>query len=288
MMALAGSAVALGAVSAAWIGLSRWGRSRWAATKQELFGQLLAARLPASALRYDVRELDGLPAPVQRYFRAVLQDGQPIVKAATLAQTGTFNLNAFGHRAWWIPFTSEQRIATNRSGFVWNARMAVWPGIPIFVLDAYTAGVGTLQASLLGVLTLARRSGTGELAQGELMRYMMEAAWYPTALLPSQGTQWSATDETSADARMADRDIGMTLRFRFGANGLIESIHAQARGAMVGGSIVMMPWEGRLSNYRVRAGMLVPLTGEAAWLPTGTRAPYWRGTITSAAYEMAA
>jgi hypothetical protein len=25
-----------------------------------------------------LRELDGLPAPVQRYFRAVLNDGQPI------------------------------------------------------------------------------------------------------------------------------------------------------------------------------------------------------------------
>ena len=31
-----------------------------------------------------------------------------------------------------------------------------------------------------------------ELQQGEFMRYFMEALWYPTALLPSQGVRWEA------------------------------------------------------------------------------------------------
>jgi len=38
---------------------------------------LEAASLPTSASRYDAREIDSLPAPVRRYFRAVLQDGKP-------------------------------------------------------------------------------------------------------------------------------------------------------------------------------------------------------------------
>ena len=45
-------------------------------------------------------------------------------------------------------------------------------------------------ADLLGAL--------GEVAQGELMRFFAEAAWYPTALLPSQGVRWQAVDDTSA------------------------------------------------------------------------------------------
>ena len=184
-------------------------------------------------------------------------------------------------------FTSEQRVVTNRPGFVWNARMALLPGIAILVHDAYAAGVGTLHPAALGLFSLAKQSGTGDIARGELMRYMMEAAWYPTALLPSQGTKWSAADETSADATMVDGGISMTMRFTFGAGGLIESVRADARGAMVGGKVVMLPWEGRMSNYQERAGMRVPLTGEAAWSPPGARKPYWRGTITSADYEWA-
>jgi hypothetical protein len=137
------------------------------------------------------------------------------------------------------------------------------------------------------LFSLTFQHGAGDIARGELMRYMMEAAWYPTALLPSQGTTWVAVDAESADATLVDGDLAMTLRFHFDAAGLIDTVTAAARGAMVGGKVVMMPWEGRMSNYQERAGMRVPLTGEAAWLAPAGRKPYWRGTITSLAYEFA-
>jgi hypothetical protein len=165
--------------------------------------------------------------------------------------------------------------------------MSVVPGIAVLVHDVYAGGVGTLHAAVQGLFSLANQHGAGDVARGELMRFMMETAWYPTALLPSQGTTWAALDDVSADATMVDGDIRMTMRFTFGADGLIESVRADARGALVGGKVVMMPWEGRLSDYQERAGLRVPLTGEAAWLVQGGRKPYWRGTITSATYEFA-
>jgi hypothetical protein len=287
MKVIVWSVLALGFLAVTVIGLSAYGRSRWALATQALLGQLEAARLPARASRYAVRELEGLPAPVQRYFRAVLKEGQPIVTGVTVLHEGSFNVTALASREVWMPFTSEQRVVTKRPGFVWNARMALLPGISILVHDAYAAGVGTLHPAVLGLFSLTNQRGTGDIARGELMRYMMEAAWYPTALLPSQGTTWSAVDEAAADATMVDGDISMTMRFTFGAGGLIESVRADARGAMVGGKVVQLPWGGRLSNYQERAGMRVPLTGEAAWLPPGARKPYWRGTITSANYELA-
>jgi hypothetical protein len=86
---------------------------------------------------------------------------------------------------------------------------------------------------------------------------------------------------------MVDADISMTMRFTFGADGLIESARVDARGAMIDGKVVMLPWGGRMSNYQVRAGMRVPFTAEAAWLPPGENKPYWRGTMASAVYEFA-
>jgi hypothetical protein len=278
--------LAIGILGAAVLGLGAYSTTRWAKATQTLLDQLEAARLPATASRYDASELEGLPAPVQRYFRAVLKDGQPIITGVTVRHTGTFNVSADGER--WIPFTSEQRVLTRRPGFVWNARMVLVPGIAIRVLDAYAAGIGTLHAALLGLFSLTRQHGSGEIARGELMRFMMESVWYPTALLPSQGVTWAAIDDLSANATMVDGDISMTMRFTFDAAGLIETVRAEARGAMVGGKLVMMPWEGSLSNYQERDGMRVPLTGEAAWAPPGARKPYWRGTIVSTKYEFAA
>ena len=265
--------------------LSTYGRQRWAKATQALLRQLETARDPATRPAYDAREIEGLPAPVQRYFRAVLKDGQPMVTGVTVQHAGTFNVTALGHRETWMPFTSEQRVLTRRPGFVWNAQMALLPGIAIYVHDAYVAGVGTLHPAVFGLFSLTHQHGSGDIARGELMRYMMEAAWHPTALLPSQGTTWVAIDAVSADATMVDGDISMTMRFTFNAAGLIEQVDAAARGALVGGKVVMMPWQGRLSNYQERDGMRVPLNGEAAWLAPGGRKPYWRGTITSLAYE---
>jgi hypothetical protein len=287
MKVLAASAVALVILTLVLIALNEYGRSRWAVRTQTLVGALEVARLPSRTSRYQVSELEGLPVPVQRYFRSTLTEGQPIVTAVTVQHSGTFNVTGLGTRALWLPFTSEQRVVTNRPGFVWNARVTVLPGVAILVHDAYVGGVGTLHPSVWGLFGLTHQSGTGDIARGELMRYMMEAAWYPTALLPSQGTTWRAVDASSADATMVDADISMTMRFTFGADGLIESARVDARGAMIDGKVVMLPWGGRMSNYQVRAGMRVPFTAEAAWLPPGENKPYWRGTITSAVYEFA-
>ena len=51
--------------------------------------------------------------------------------------------------------------------------------------------------------------------------------------------------------------------------------------------MVMRPWEGRWSNYQLCDGMVVPMTGEVAWLlpaSEGGRKPYWRATVASLAY----
>jgi hypothetical protein len=247
--------------------------------------RLEAARLPVVPARYDPRELDGLPAPVQRYFRAALTAGQPMVAAASLEQAGTFNLSESGER--WKPFTSSQRVIARRPGFDWDARIALFPGLTVRVHDAYVAGEGILHATLLGLLTLADLRGTPEVAQGELMRYLAEAPWYPTALLPSQGVRWDAVDEAAAKATLRDGEVAATLLFRFDESGLIASARAAARGRTVQGQVVPTPWEGRWWGYAARGGMRVPIDGEVAWLLTGGPKPYWRGRVTRLDYEAA-
>ena len=117
------------------------------------------------------------------------------------------------------------------------------------------------------------------------MRFFAEAAWYPTALLPSQGVQWKAVNDRSAMATLKDGDNEVTLLFRYNGNNLIESVRAEARGAMVGKDIVMMLWECRLTNYQTRNGMTVPLTAEVAWMRPEGRSAYYRSTVRSLTYE---
>jgi Family of unknown function (DUF6920) len=276
---------ALALLAIAYAAAATYGAWRWEAGTRGLRARLESMRRPVQPARFDARELDGLPPPVQRYLRAALTDGQPMVAAVRIAHAGTFNMSEAGEQ--WKPFTSTQRVITRRPGFDWDARITLLPGLPVRAHDAYLAGGGLLHATLLGLVTLAELHGTPALAQGELMRYLAEAPWYPTALLPSQGVRWEAVDDASARATLADGGTSATLLFRFEASGLVGSVRAEARGRTVRGAVVPTPWEGRWWRYEARDGMRVPLEGEVAWLLPGGPRPYWRGRVTRLAYESA-
>lgn len=262
-----------------------YGSIRWQAGTKEIHTKLNASRLPIVCKTYDSKEIDGLPAPVQRYFRTVLKDGQPMIADVSVEHSGTFNMSATGQQ--WKPFTSTQRVITHRPGFDWEARIQLMPGLAVKVHDAYVAGEGILYASLFGFVTLANVRGTPEVAHGELMRFFAEAAWYPTKLLPSQGVQWESVDDNSAKATLNDGETNITLLFRFGENSLIESVRAEARERIVDGDVIKTPWEGRFSRYELRDGMIIPLEGEVTWiLPEGSK-PYWHGSVTKLTYGFA-
>jgi hypothetical protein len=283
--------IALAALVVLAIGLRALGVARWAemirthTTHLESGNVGARGRLPSPA-RFDAHELEGLPPPVQRYFRQVLTDGQPIIAAATIEMSGTMNMSATGEQ--WKPFTSRQRVVTRRPGFLWDAQVFMFPGLPAHVEDSYIAGHGRLIAKVLGLFTVADSQGEGEIARGEFMRYFAESPWYPTALLPSQGVRWEAVDDASAKAILIDGPITLTLLFRFNDAGLITSVGADARGAGAGkdGVMVMLPWDCALSDYRPQGGMLIPMTGEAAWVRPEGRKVYFVGHVKTLSHEL--
>ncbi len=266
-----------------------YGSWHWEQGTKAIWTLLEATRVtsttPTLPTRYDARELDGLPAPVQRYFRAVLKDGQPIIAAASLDQSGMFNMSETTEQ--WKPFTAKQRVITQRPGFDWDARIMVFPGISVRIHDAYIAGQGMLRGALLGLFPVVNMPDSPELQQGEFMRYFMEALWYPTALLPSQGVRWQAVDDKSALASLTDGAMTLALTFRFKDDGLIQFARAESRGRLVNGVASAAPWQGRFWSYAVRDGIRVPLEGEVAWvMPEGIKT-YYRGKVTALSFEFA-
>lgn len=127
MNAIAWTALGIALVVAAGIGLIAFGNSSWRGSTQVQMAKLEATRISAIPGRYDAREIEGLPPPVQRYFRAVLKDGQRFIAAANFELAGKINMSATGEN--WKPFTSTQRAVTHRPGFLWNGRVAFMPAL---------------------------------------------------------------------------------------------------------------------------------------------------------------
>ena len=83
-------------LAAAYATAFAFGAWRWSGDTRDLMAELNTGSVAPTTTLYHETELAGLPAPVQRYFRGALTDGQPIVTAVSLAQSGTFNMSATG------------------------------------------------------------------------------------------------------------------------------------------------------------------------------------------------
>lgn len=253
------------------------GSSAWSRVNAEMRGRLAPAAVTAAA--YSPASLEGLPEPAIRYFRRVLKDGQPLVRSVVAKQEAEFFINGA-----WRPLRATQHFATSPPGFVWDARIGMAPLVSANVRDAYVGGRGSMLAKLLGVYTLADQAGAPELNAGALQRFLGEAIWFPTALLPSPSLQWSPRDDRTAIATLTDGSTRVSLAFEIGAEGLVQAISGD-RYQEHGGAYSLQPWRIQCDEHRERDGMTIPLRCEVAWIAAGRPEPYWRGRITSIDYE---
>jgi hypothetical protein len=270
---------AVAAIVGAWAIGTRLRRRRAASRLREL-------REPASSGRtgtVTAADFDGLPDPVRAYFENVLEEGQPYVDAVTVEQAG--ELRPGDATSSWKPFTATQHVTVDPPGFFWHARVRLAPLVGLEIHDLYRNGDGSAAISLFGVVPLGGADPSPELNEAELLRYLAEAVWYPTALLPSAGVQWTAIDEHTAEATLSHGGATATLAFHFDESGDVRKVHAEERARHTGDGYEPTPWTGHWHDYERRNGMRVPTAGAVVWhLPDGDLTA-WRGRVTDISYE---
>lgn len=259
------------------------GKRRFERTADVHVDELLSDVERDTDQQYTHEELTDLPAPVRAYFAEVLMEGQSAIRTVRLHQHGEFRLGDAD--APWRALTATQYFSTQPPGFVWDATIEVLPWLPARVIDLYKRGNGILRARLLGVVPVASAGPNQELNEGELVRYLAEAVWFPTALLPLQGVLWEAIDDRSARATLEHEGVTASLVFHFDDRNRIT--HATTDRYRQEDD-VYASWTGYFRDYDDRDGILVPTEAEVEWnLPNGDL-PYWRATIDDITYRTTA
>jgi len=269
----------IGALAAVLVFAAMAGAWRWrAATTQ--WAERLDQR-PATGV-VSFAGFDSLPAPVARYLRTALLEGQTRHRFAELHQEGQFLVKPPDG---WRPFTATHRLTTEPPAFLWDAAISMGPGLAMRVRDRFLDGQGSMHGALLGLVTVVRVEGTPDIAAGALHRWLAEAPWCPVALLPTEGLRWSAIDDSSSRATLTVGRTTVSADFHFGADGLIHRVFVSARMRDVNGRGVPTPWEGRFRDYTEMAGMRIPAGGDVGWILDGAWQPYFRGTIVRATFR---
>jgi hypothetical protein len=224
------------------------------------------------------RSLDTIPAPVARYLR--LATPKPTrIEQVQIHQIGTLRTDVRSER--WLPFEADHIVVPAATGFVWNARVAVAPLLHVRVRDALIEGTGSGRVSLLSAFTVSADAGTAEMNSGSLHRYLAEAVWYPTALLPSAQLKWTEIDGTKALATLTVRGVSVSLEFRFAESGEVTGIYTPGRWGKFSEGYQQVPWEGHFRDYREREGVFVPTEGDVGWYVDDEWYAVWKGRVTS-------
>ncbi len=261
-------------------------RRRQRAYDERLNDALSRRAEESPAFAVDFSALTELPAPVQRYFRHVLTDGQPTVREALLEQTGVLRTGVRTEN--WTRFTATHRVLPSAHAFLWDARVELPVANHIRVLDSYIDGTGAGRVSLMSAFVLGEEVGGVGLDLGSLYRYLAEGVWCPTALLPQSGVQWTPIDDYTALATLAHGKSTAALEFRFDETGEVVSVYTSDRPGNLDGRFQNAPWEGHFRRYETHDGMRVPTYGEVGWYQGDRLELVWEGDIKHFRYRFAA
>lgn len=205
-----------------------------------------------SNFTFTYKQLEGLPEPVQRYFKYALDEGQPYISFVRLKHDGTFRT---GPQKDWINIRGEEYFTIERPGFIWKGITSMFTAT-----DKYIYNQGELNVFLFGLIRIAGGRGV-KYDQGELLRWLGESVWFPTNLLPGQNVKWRPIDNETARVDFYHQNLWYGYQVRF--NEIGEIIELQTERYMGHGNLET--WIGKVSEYKKIEGVRIPTAIEAIY-----------------------
>jgi Family of unknown function (DUF6544) len=218
---------------------------------------------------YDIEQIVHLPEPVKEYFKYALKEKQALISYARLKHGGQFKPSKS-----WTQIKGEEYFTVKPPGFAWFGKVRL-----VSAKDTYADGSGRMQIKLLSIFKLVDATGD-EFNQGELVRWLSETPWFPTALLPSQNLTWEPIDASSARVFVTDHNKTVEGSFFFNDKGEITKFTAKRYG-----DGKLQDWICQYYDYREVEGMHIPFYAEASWNSDSEDSKYAKFRIEKIEYD---
>lgn len=220
-----------------------------------------------------------LPMPVQQWLTASGVVGKEWVHTVRLQQKGLMRTSPDGT---WMPTNAEQYIDVDKPGFVWKADVRLFSFLPLAGLDQYTDGKGNMQIKGFSFIPIVNASDT-KTDQGELLRYLSEMCWYPSAAL-SPFINWQSINANQAQATMQYKGVTASALFTFDEQHRLVSVAAKRYKGNEADS-QLEDWYIPARAWKAMQGVTIPVKGDVIWkLGTGDF-DYYQWEITDIDYN---
>ncbi len=166
---------------------------------------------------YDESDFSTLPKAVRVYLqKAMPKKGVPIGRVK-IEQKGEMRVH---DEASFEPFTAVQYVSQGTPRMMWAGSVKYWPLTDLKILTAWIQpGEGETSSFLWGLVPAFKKTGA-EMKAYLMARWLAEAVWYPTALLPSDRISWEPVksrqpEVIQARVRFTDGDMTVSGIFTF-------------------------------------------------------------------------
>jgi hypothetical protein len=221
----------------------------------------LFAEIDTMPTYYSERELEGLPAPVQRFFRRNLQEGVPHQSCVRTREAGRLRERP-GQP--WTEHVGEEYVVASTPALLWFARLRPLPFVWIDARTRYLRGRGHVQVKLLSSLSSIDRHDDAT-RRATLVSYIAELALLPGALLPGEDRDWEAVDEHAARFSIRDGELRVAGTFHFDELGNIVRFESEDRPYVGEQKPSTTRWVVRYSEHRSFGELELPTRIDAEW-----------------------
>lgn len=225
-------------------------------------------------------DLDRLPEPVRKYLLFTQIVGKPRVQTVRLKQNGRFRMN---EKQGWMNLQAEEYFTIDPPGFVWYGRLNPFPLIKFEGLDRFYSGEGHFLIKLMNWITVVDSRGP-ELNASELLRYLSEIIWFPTAFLCDYIT-WEPLTDKSARATIQVGDTATSADLYFDDQDRLVNLQADRHRAVDNG-YELARWSTPIETYGEMNGIFIPIQAQAVWNLDWGDLDYFDGGITEIEYDV--
>ncbi len=220
----------------------------------------------------NLRNYVNLPEPVLRYFHYTKINGRIPSSSIKLIHHGYFRT---AQDAPWRKIRGTEHFILNKPYFIWNARIKMFPWVPVNARDKFDETGGNVLVKLFGAFTIGNDRGP-EIDLSSFIRYYAEAPWFPSALLPGPNLTWKSVDDQKAMCKIRYKNLEADLIFSFDETGRLRRMETSDRFR----GKIKEKWVINYFSYNEFNGINIPSKCEVMWIKGNIKYNYAKFIVT--------